>query len=78
MTEPTEHPQELLTSACRAQQRLARVLTSTIQPDTAEMYSIEHRDVQVAPRNSMACVTEAGGSILPSIAINILGGHSIN
>ena len=36
-----KHPQELLTSASRAQQRLARVLTSTVQHNTAEMHSID-------------------------------------
>ena len=36
-----KHPQGLLTSASRAEQRLTRVLTSTVQPNTVEMCSID-------------------------------------
>ena len=35
------HQQELLSSASRAQQRWAHVLSSTFQPNTAEIYSID-------------------------------------
>ena len=61
-----KHPQEMLTPASRAQQRLARVLTSTVQPKTAEMYSTD---------TCIYIVCAAGQVANDDPLVGTLGGH---
>lgn len=65
---PIVHLQELLTSDSRAQHRLGHVLTSTVQANTAEMYSIDY----------LSYIVHAAGRVAYAMPLLLEGIRSIS